>query len=90
MGQRRAPFDALDTSGRSTRLRTSLTARSPTDRRNLASTVYVAPHVLSQERGTVPIRVVLECSREERGLADVLEQWVRSRRGGLVWRRLVR
>jgi hypothetical protein len=84
------PFDALDLSGRSTRLRTSLTARLPTDRRNLASAVSVAPHALAQDRGPVPVRGALERSLEERGLADVLEQQVRSRRGGLVGRRLVR
>jgi hypothetical protein len=85
-------FDALNTSGRSTRLRASLTTQSLTGRRDLASTVSVAPHVLAlalaaahaQERGPVVVRVVHERPREDREVADMLEQRLRSRRGGLV------
>jgi hypothetical protein len=89
------PFDTLDNSGRSTRLRASLTAWSFTGRTDLASTVSVAPHALAlaaayaQERGPVAVRVVHKRPREERELADMLEQRVRSRRGGLVGRLLV-
>jgi hypothetical protein len=87
------PFDTFDTSGR---VRAFLTAWSRTGRRNLTSTASVAPHAHAlaaahaPECGPAAVRIVHERLREERGLADVVEQRVRSRRRGLVWRRLVR